>query len=155
MVIKDLSVDECGELLARINFGRLACARSNQPYIVPIYFAYEPDHLYGFTTAGQKVEWMRSNPQVCVEVDEVTSHFQWKSVVITGRYEELRDTPEHSSERAQALLQKRYLWWQTAYEAGQLRHSKTAAAPIFYCIHIAEMTGRSAVPDSSESNVPL
>ena len=59
------------------------------PYIVPIYFAYEPDHIYGFTTLGQKVEWMRANPLVCVEVDEVLSHFRWSSVVVVGRYENL------------------------------------------------------------------
>ena len=50
MLVKDMSVEECREVLARIGFGRLACARNNQPYVVPIYFAYEPDHLYGFCT---------------------------------------------------------------------------------------------------------
>src|SRR3990172_8658596 len=99
---------------------------------------------------------MRSNPHVCVEVDEVHSHFQWKSVIITGRYEELPDTSEYSSERlqAQTLIEKRYLWWQTAYVANQFRHSKKSAPPLFYCIHIDAMTGRSAVPDSVESRVP-
>ena len=56
----------------------------NRPYIVPIYFAYEPDHVYGFTTLRQKVEWMRSNPLVCVEVDEVLSHFRWSSVIVVA-----------------------------------------------------------------------
>jgi hypothetical protein len=31
-----------------------------------ICFVYEPDHLYGLTILGQKVEWMHSNPLVCV-----------------------------------------------------------------------------------------
>jgi uncharacterized protein len=157
MLIKDMSVEECREALNRVGFGRLACARNNQPYIVPIYFAYEPDHLYGFCTVGQKIEWMRSNPLVCVEVDEVMSHFRWKSVIITGRYQELPDIPEHSSQRlqAQALIEKRYLWWQIAYAADQFRRSKKDAPPLFYCIHIDDMTGRSAVPDSVESTVPL
>jgi nitroimidazol reductase NimA-like FMN-containing flavoprotein (pyridoxamine 5'-phosphate oxidase superfamily) len=157
MLIKNMSVEECRGALARIGFGRLACAQNNQPYIVPIYFAYEPDHLYGFSTVGQKIQWMRSNPRVCVEVDEVISHFQWKSVIIAGRYEELPDTSEYSSERlqAQTLLEKRYLWWQTAYTANQLRRRKKRAPPLFYCIHIDHMTGRSAVPDSVELRVPL
>ena len=34
----------------------------DQPYIVPIYFSYDGKHLYGVTTLGQKIEWMRSNP---------------------------------------------------------------------------------------------
>ena len=45
---------------------------------------------------------MRSNPKVCVEVDEVTGHSSWVSVIISGRYQELPNTPEHSSERRHA-----------------------------------------------------
>ena len=67
MLISEMSGEECRDLLSRLGFGRLACAHQNRPYIVPIYFAYEPDHLYGFATMGQKVEWMRSNPLVCVD----------------------------------------------------------------------------------------
>jgi nitroimidazol reductase NimA-like FMN-containing flavoprotein (pyridoxamine 5'-phosphate oxidase superfamily) len=158
MLINDMSVEECGQLLARVGFGRLACARDDQPYIVPIYFAYEPDHLYGFSTVGRKIDWMRSNPRVCVEADEVTDRFRWKSVIVTGRYEELPETPQYESERLQArmLIEKRYLWWQAAYAANQLRFGgKESAPPLFYCIHIDEITGRSAVPDPMESKVPL
>ena len=59
---------------------------------------------------GQKIDWMRLNPRVSVEVDEVKSHLQWKSAIITGRCKELPGTSEYSSERSQALtlLQKRY-----------------------------------------------
>ena len=155
MLIKDMTVKECQEILAHTGIGRLACVQNNLPYIVPIYFAYGPDHLYGFTTVGRKIEWMRLNPSVCVEVDEITSHTSWTSVIVSGRYEELPDTPEYQSERQQAqmLLEKRFLWWQTAYAAEQLRRGgggKPSAA-LFYCIHIDEMTGRRAVPDAVEA----
>ena len=99
MLINDMTAKECSEMLARTSFGRLGCARDNQPYVVPIYFAYEPGHLYGFSTVGQKIEWMRANPKVCVEVDEVTNHFEWMSVIVNGRYQELPDTPAFQSER--------------------------------------------------------
>jgi nitroimidazol reductase NimA-like FMN-containing flavoprotein (pyridoxamine 5'-phosphate oxidase superfamily) len=72
----------------------LDALKNNQPYVVPIYFAYEPDRLYGFSTVGQKVEWMRDNPLVCVEADEVRAHNEWASVVVLGRYEELSDRPD-------------------------------------------------------------
>src|SRR5579863_2995953 len=99
MLIREMTVKHCQEFLARTDFGRLACVHDNQPYIVPIYFAYEPDRLYGFSTLGQKIEWMRSNPRVCVEVDEVSSTRSWSSVIVSGRYEELQDTSEYISER--------------------------------------------------------
>lgn len=157
MLITNMTVEECRELLVHTSFGRLGCAHDNQPYVVPISFAYEPDCLYGFSVPGQKIDWMRSNPRVSVEVDEVTTYFQWKSVIITGRYEELPDTGEYSSGRSRALasLQKRYFWWQAAYSAQQLGYRKKGASPVLYCIHIDDMTGHSAVPDSTELRVPL
>jgi nitroimidazol reductase NimA-like FMN-containing flavoprotein (pyridoxamine 5'-phosphate oxidase superfamily) len=99
MLISEMSRQECRDLLARLSFGRLACAHANQPYIVPIYFAYEPDRLRAFAATGQKVEWMRLNPLVCLEADEVRSHVEWSNVVVRGRYEELPDTPEHAKVR--------------------------------------------------------
>ena len=157
MLMSEMSGEECRDLLARLEFGRLACAHGNQPYIVPIYFAYEPGHLYGFATSGRKVEWMRSNPLVCVEVDEVLSHYRWSSVVVLGRYEELADTPEYSGVRLQAQLrlEKRVLWWQIAYAAGQVRGEPQPPDAVFYCIHIEEITGRRATADPVESGVGL
>jgi len=152
MLVKDMTSKECSEMLARTSFGRLGCARDNQPYVVPIYFAYEPDRLYGFSTLGQKIEWMRANPKVCVEVDEVTSHFEWMSVIVSGRYQELPDTPEFQLERrnAQLVLEKRMLWWQAAYVAKQTRPKTQATEQIFYCIHIDSMTGHRAAPDATD-----
>jgi nitroimidazol reductase NimA-like FMN-containing flavoprotein (pyridoxamine 5'-phosphate oxidase superfamily) len=129
----------------------------NQPYIVPIYFAYERDGLYGFATLGRKVEWMRLNPLVCVEVDEIVSHFRWSSVVALGRYEELPDTSQYKEVRLQAErhLEKRPLWWQTAYAASQVRRDQPPADAIFYCIHIDEISGLRATADRVESAVGL
>jgi hypothetical protein len=93
---------------------------------------------------------MRSNPLVCLEIDERTSHHQWMSVVASGRYEELPDTPEFGYERVQAweVLQKRAMWWEPAYVATEHREQFT---PIFYRIHIKQMTGRRATPDPVEA----
>jgi len=153
-----MSREDCRDMLARLEFGRLATANRNQPYIVPIYFAYDKrDYLYGFTTFGRKVEWMRSNPLVCVEVDDILSHFRWSSVVVLGRYEELPDTPAYREARLQAQLhlERRVLWWQTAYAASQVRSQSHTADTLFYCIHIDEMSGRRATADPMESAVGL
>jgi len=146
MLIHEMTEDECRAALERVSFGRLACARDDQPYVIPIYFSYDRKHLYGFSTLGQKIEWMRSNPLVCLEIDERTSHNQCMSVVVSGRYEELPDTPEFGYERVQAheVLQKRAMWWEPAYVATEHREQLT---PIFYRIHIKQMTGRRATPD--------
>jgi hypothetical protein len=150
MLIHEMTEDECRTVLERVSFGRLACARDHQPYVVPMYFSYDGTHLYGFSTLGQKIEWMRSNPLVCLEIDERTSHLEWMSVVVSGRYEELPDTPEFGQARVHAhdVLQKRAMWWQPAYVATEHRGQ---LVPIFYRIHIKQMTGRRATPDSVEA----
>lgn len=157
MLMSEMTKDECRDLVTRLGFGRLACAHQNQPYIVPIYFAYEPDHLYGFATLGRKVEWMRSNPRVCVQVDDVISHFRWSSVIVLGRYEELPDSPEYAAVRlqAQVRLERRALWWQTACAASLVRGEPDSTKAVFYCVHVEEMTGRRATSDPVESAIGL
>ena len=153
MLLREMSRIECDDLLSRLGYGRLGCARDKQPYIVPIYFVFEPGRLYGFSTMGQKIEWMRLNSLVCVEADEVRSHHEWSSVVVQGRYEEFTDTPEYSKQRqhAQFLLeQKRSLWWQTAFAAAQTRGRFDRDITIFYCIHIDEISGRRVSSDPVE-----
>jgi uncharacterized protein len=95
MVIRELSREECLQVLVRARLARLACAHESQPYIVPVYLAYDEasECLYGFTTPGQKVEWMRANPLVCVAVDEIGDYDQWVTAIVIGRYEELPVTP--------------------------------------------------------------
>ena len=158
MLVREMSRTECEELLARLSFGRLACARDNQPYVAPMYFASDRGHLYGFATMGQKIAWMRSNPLVCVEADEVLSHSKWQSVVVLGSYEEFPDIPEYADRRqqAQSLLEKvRSLWWQTGVAAAQTRPGFDRDITTFYCIHIKEITGRCATPDPVEHSWSL
>ena len=71
MVINKLTPEECKSILLQATVARLACALDNQPYVVPIYFAYDDGNLYALSTLGQKIEWMRANPKVCVQVDEI------------------------------------------------------------------------------------
>jgi len=99
MNIHEMTEEECRAMLSRGNVIRLACALNNQPYIVPIHIDLEGDFLYGYATLGQKIEWMRQNRLVCLESDELISHGQWASVIVTGRYEELPDAPEYAGER--------------------------------------------------------
>ena len=64
MLINEIPEVECLEVLSRVSVGRLGCANDNQPYIVPVYFAYEPGSVYVFSTPGKKIEWMRANPKL-------------------------------------------------------------------------------------------
>ena len=153
MLVTKMRTRECRDMLTRLGYGRLACACNNRPYIVPIYFAYETERLCCFSTLGQKIEWMRENPLVCVETDEVRGHDDWTSVVILGKYVEIPNTREYakSREHVRSLLQKRSLWWQSGYTASQIRQKTKPPVPVFYCIQIEEMSGLRGSPDIRET----
>jgi len=110
MVIREMSREECLVLLAGSSMFRLACARDDQPYVVPVSLVFDTASacLYGHTTLGRKIEWMRTNPRVCVEADEIKAQDRWMSVVAHGRYEEVPaapapedETPGRAPERAE------------------------------------------------------
>jgi nitroimidazol reductase NimA-like FMN-containing flavoprotein (pyridoxamine 5'-phosphate oxidase superfamily) len=154
MFIHDMTEAECRRALETANVGRLACAQDNQPYVVPIYFAYSGRYLYAFSTIGQKIEWMRANPRVCLEVDEINSPDEWMSLVVFGRYEELQNVPDSKSAREQALtlLQMRSRWWwEPASICDDHRDSPHSCIPVAYRIHIDRVSGQRATPDIIET----
>lgn len=153
MLITKMRSRECRELLQRLGFGRLACASNNRPYIVPIYFVYDRERLYCFSTLGQKILWMRENPMVCVQADEIRGHDDWTSVVVLGRYVEIPNSADNrkSREYVRSLLQKRSLWWQSGYTVSQIRRQPRPPVPIFYCILIEKLNGIRASPDTSHA----
>lgn len=145
MIINEMTEKECRAVLSRGLIGRIGCSLDNQPYVVPIYFAYEPDYIYVLSTFGQKIEWMRTNPKVCIQVDEIESQSQWASVIANGIYEELPE-PQYSTERAHArsLLQKQHQWWLNAMAERQTKSNELLIEPLFFRMHTDSMTGLRA-----------
>jgi nitroimidazol reductase NimA-like FMN-containing flavoprotein (pyridoxamine 5'-phosphate oxidase superfamily) len=148
MQIHDLSRHECIDVLTRKRLGRLGCARDGQPYITPFFFAFEDDALYSFSTQGQKIAWMRENPLVCVETDDIETPQKWTSVVVFGRYEELPDTAEFEAprRRAYALLQQRPQWWEPGYVKTILQGAERPLELVYFRIQIGEISGHRAAP---------
>jgi nitroimidazol reductase NimA-like FMN-containing flavoprotein (pyridoxamine 5'-phosphate oxidase superfamily) len=145
--ILKLTEEECFAVLQRVELARLACACDGQPYIIPVYLVLHEMFLYGFTTPGQKIGWMRGNPKVCLEWDEVVSPVEWISVVAFGEYEELADTPERAAEWqfAYELLQnKRSVWWQPGVPSSEFRGGLDLPPAVYFRIRIGPMTGRRA-----------
>jgi len=92
--IEDMSPAEMHALLQRESFGHLGCARDGRPYVVPMHYAYDGKDLYFFTTEGMKTRFIQANPQVCLQVEEVTDAMNWRSVMVIGRANELTRADE-------------------------------------------------------------
>jgi hypothetical protein len=145
MVIQEMTEQECRAMLAGTNIARLACAHDNQPYIIPIHVDLDGEFLYCYATLGQKIEWMRQNPLVCLEVDEVRTHGQWASLVAFGHYEELPRTPEYEGPRsvAERLFERHPVWWEPA-SVPLTDHEQRAR--IVFRIRLGRVTGRRSAP---------
>lgn len=120
--------------------------------MVPLYFAYEDEHLYVLSTLGQKIEWMRKNPRVCVQVDEMKNDTNWASVIVNGSYQELRE-PD-ARKRARKLLDNRVRWWQAALAERQAKSDDELIEPLFFRIHVDSLSGLRAV-DHAPKPAPI
>src|ERR1700690_812634 len=146
MLIQEMTRGDSLSRLKSMRLGRLACAKDAQPYITPFYFSFAGNYLYSFSTVGQRIEWMRENPLVCVETDEVMSSQDWVSIIIFGRYQELTDTAEWEQERAIAheLLQRYPDWWEPGYAKTKIDGRDRPLDPVYFRIEITKTTGRRA-----------
>jgi len=59
-----------------------------------MHYAYDGKELYFFTTEGMKTQFMNGNPQVCLQVEEITDSSHWRSVMVIGRAERLTSRDE-------------------------------------------------------------
>ena len=147
MTIHELTVAECEDFLGHAAVGRLACAHMGQPYIVPVsvYFDREEKCLYGFSALGTKIEWMRANPKVCIEVDAIAERSEWTTVLVMGRYEELDASAAHGPQRQRALdlFQEQPRWWLPGL--AKVSPGVEHPSPVVYRIHISSISGRRAV----------
>jgi nitroimidazol reductase NimA-like FMN-containing flavoprotein (pyridoxamine 5'-phosphate oxidase superfamily) len=148
MIIRELTAQGSLDLLGRSRLGRLACAKDNEPYVVPLFFAYRDGFLYCSSTLGQKILWMRENPLVAVEVDRIESPQEWECVVVSGHYEELADVPEMKDKRqlAWSLLQKHEMWWEPGQAKTILGGAERPMVGVYFRIRIERMTGHRATP---------
>lgn len=147
MILKEMTSEDCVDVLSRGHIAHLACAKDNRPYVVPIQYAFESPSLYGFSMQGQKIDWLRANPLVCIQVGEIKDNEAWRSVVVEGRYEEFPDDERWHNERLHAwsLLEKRGNWWEPgALKPGAAATDGKNTTPVFFAIHIDSVTGRQS-----------
>jgi nitroimidazol reductase NimA-like FMN-containing flavoprotein (pyridoxamine 5'-phosphate oxidase superfamily) len=145
-MLGELTRDQIESILSSQALGRLACCVNNQPYIVPITYAYDGKYIYGQSNEGKKLEMMRQNPKVCFEVDMMVSMNNWKSVVVNGHFEELS---EAEAAKAREVLFERVFTLQTSSTVHPHQHETSSQVDdsnrvkyIMYRIRIDSVSGR-------------
>lgn len=83
-VFRELSREECDEVLERHKVGRLAFVHEGQVDIQPINYVFRGEWLTGRTQQGTKLTMLQHHPYVAFEVDEAKGPYDWRSVVVKG-----------------------------------------------------------------------
>ncbi|MCM4169336.1 hypothetical protein KCTC52924_00598 [Arenibacter antarcticus] len=91
-MIKDMKEQQCLLLLQNNYLGHLAYIGHNSPYILPITYYYDPEKhcIISISGEGHKIESVREQPLVSLNVSNILSLNNWQSVLIHGEYEELK-----------------------------------------------------------------
>src|SRR5262249_12800589 len=87
------ALKECDSMaiLQRSSLGRLGCVDHEAPYVVPVNYLFDGQDIYIHSLPGRKIDAMRTNSRVCLQVDEIKDAFHWQSVIAFGNYEEIED----------------------------------------------------------------
>ena len=93
-MITRLSQEEARALLTAGRIGRLGCVYEGGPYVVPINYVLDGENIYVHSLPGRKLEALRANPRACLQVDDVTDAYHWRSAIAFGIFEALTDPNE-------------------------------------------------------------
>jgi nitroimidazol reductase NimA-like FMN-containing flavoprotein (pyridoxamine 5'-phosphate oxidase superfamily) len=145
-MLGQLNNTQINNILSSQVIGRLACTDGKQPYIVPVTYTFNGEYIYCQTNEGMKLNILRKNPNVCFEVDTMTDMSNWQSVVVFGKFEELKGKEE---EKAREILFGRVLTLMTSSTLHTHEHEVNGELDdsnrvkfVMYRIKIDKVTGR-------------
>jgi len=150
-MIKNLDTYGCTYLLKRNYIGYLGYIFNNRPYVVPITYYYDSHEnaIVGYSGIGHKVKSMRNNGAVSLEVAEIDTVSNWKSVLVHGTYREFEGSAakinlHNFSEGVKEVIKYK--------EGKHLSHISEFSSKIFkeglpvtFQIDIEEITGKERI----------
>ena len=99
---REMTRDEIEELLSEQFVVRLGCTREEEIFVVPVAYAWDGTSILAFSYEGRKLEMMRAEPHVCIEIDDVEHFGRWRSVIGWGRFEVLEGDERRQAKEALA-----------------------------------------------------
>jgi nitroimidazol reductase NimA-like FMN-containing flavoprotein (pyridoxamine 5'-phosphate oxidase superfamily) len=135
MNIGKLKDTDALEVLREGSLGRLGCIAADWPYVVPVSYYFDGKDIYIHSLPGKKLDALRANPRVCLQVDEIKDSYNWRSVIAYGTFEEVSD--EETWENVLTELHSR-LPHMTPVES---RLVKGTTGTVVFRIKVEEVTG--------------
>jgi len=141
-----LTQEQCEHVLRRELTGRIGCSAAGKVYIIPVTYVFDDKFIYAHSKEGLKIRMMRRNPKVCFEVESRETMRDWRTVILWGRYEEIKSVSQQK--KALKILNDHllpFLLSESLRPAGYAdapRQVERERKPVIYRISIDEITGR-------------
>lgn len=133
MNMEPITTKEALSVLGSEPVAHLGVVYDGEPYVTPMSFVVDGDRILFRTLPGKKLEALRANPVVCVEVsrfDEGSG--DWVSVILRGTAQETND--EAAGVAAVTMLLDKYR------EAVGSPLSRGGIQPLIGLPHVIEVT---------------
>lgn len=102
-----LSQQEAKDVLEAAPVAHLGMVDDGLPYVTPMSFVVDNGRILFRTMPGRKLDALRDNPAVCIEVSLYEDDSgDWASVIVTGEAEIVED--DFTKTEAIALLLRKY-----------------------------------------------
>ena len=110
------SRSEIDEIINKAEVCRLAFAKDNEPYLIPVSYGYDGNSIFVHTAKeGKKIEFLKSNDRVCFEFEtdtKIVGHdtigCKWtasfKSVIGYGKMQKITDDTEAMNALNQIMI---------------------------------------------------
>ena len=102
---------------------------------MPVNYFFDGKDIYVHTLPGKKLDALRSNPRVCLQVDDIKDSYNWRSVIAYGTFEEVSN--EETRENVLTKLYSR-LPHMTPVESKMVEGAK---GTVVFRIKVEEVTG--------------
>ncbi|WP_456437112.1 pyridoxamine 5'-phosphate oxidase family protein [Psychroserpens sp.] len=87
-MIRNLNKEDCELILKQNYIGHLGYIYRERPYVIPITYFFKDNRVICYSGEGHKIVAMRKHTPISLEVSDITSVDEWKSIAVHGSYEE-------------------------------------------------------------------
>ena len=147
-MIGPLEEEQIEKILCRNVLGHLGCHDEYDSYVYPVNFVYDGKSIICHSQPGSKIDVMRLNKRICLQVDEIKDFANWVSVMVLGQYQEI--TEEWERYQAIKIFVDHHLQLKISNpsllpglkEQNERLHVQPEKRPIIYRIIIDKKNGR-------------
>lgn len=147
--------EEMRGIIKKALFCNVAMCRDNIPYLVPMNFGFDGQHFYLHSAPeGLKVDILKENPKVCIEItqdlkinqseDVCKTSMIYSSVIIFGRIEFLSDRRERIKALS-CIVEQLYGDSAVAKEKEWVFNEHNLNKLAILKVHIEQITGKRSV----------